>query len=299
MAKKLRNFALLPLLLVLFQTTNLISLESNFQILTLDEVSDYKVDRVVYQRIEKAANETMDNSVETLLIIKEKQMYLIRDGFDDPKQVKTNQLILEMQNRLIPDLWVNKIDDKPDYVRTTDRLIELSKNTEQEYVEKNFGEFYRSVRKKMIEKHVNIFKELMLNRKESNLYVTREPIPKRIYDKGETKYSITVVAKTIDGTVYRAEDADGDGITESFSVHSEDGFNWGHKSGPNILFIYKLNNGKEGDQRNTEIEGLIGKLAEWAYNGTPEEEEVIQKTFPKTDNISDMIEDLYRTVPTQ
>ncbi|MBN2401554.1 MAG: hypothetical protein JXN64_04070, partial [Spirochaetes bacterium] len=76
-----------------------------------------------------------------------------------------------------------------------------------------------------------------------------------------------------------AEDSDGDEITETFYVVYDDGFNWGFKSGPNILFIY--------NNRDEEIKQLMGKLCYEAYYGTPEEESLILKNFPKETDIID------------
>jgi hypothetical protein len=146
-----------------------------------------------------------------------------------------------MENRLIGDLWVNKIDNKPDYIRVTDRRVEVLKNISQEFVTNNFGEFYTSVRDRFLQKHVNIFKALMINRKESGLFVERTPLPKRAYDEGPTKFRTVVTGKTIDEKIYYAEDADGDNITETFSVTIPDGFNWGYKSGANIVSSIRTN----------------------------------------------------------
>ena len=54
----------------------------------------------------------------------------------------------------------------------------------------------------------------------------------------EVKYDNPGIGQDPDGgTVYYAEDADGDGITETFTVESRDGFQWGFKSGPNVVCI--------------------------------------------------------------
>lgn len=269
----------------------------SYKIIELKNVSRYTEDRIAFQRIENKDSHTKgDNSLECLLIIKNKQMYLIKDGYDNAKQVETNRIILETENRLIPDLWVNKIQDKPDFIKITDRRIETLKKIDEAFVDKNFGKFYRSTRNKLIKKHAEIFRKLMINRKESGLYVLRKPIPKKLKDNGPTKYSITVVGKMSGGTIYRAEDADGDGITETFTVKLADGFNWGYKSGPNILFIYKNNQSGVKESNNTEIEKIIGKLAHDAYYGTPIEEKIIEKTFPKEEDADKMIEELYQIV---
>jgi len=146
----------------------------SYKIIELKNVSRYTEDRIAFQRIENKDSHTKgDNSLECLLIIKNKQMYLIKDGYDNAKQVETNRIILETENRLIPDLWVNKIQDKPDFIKITDRRIETLKKIDEAFVDKNFGKFYRSTRNKLIKKHAEIFRKLMINRKESGLYVLR------------------------------------------------------------------------------------------------------------------------------
>jgi hypothetical protein len=92
------------------------------------------------------------------------------------------------------------------------------------------------------------------------------------------------VAKTIDDTKYYCEDADGDGVTETFTVTRPDGFDWGYQSGPNIIFIYK--------NSEKDIETLIGKLAYESLYGSVEEERDIIKSFPKQDEVVDFIQKL-------
>jgi hypothetical protein len=190
-------------------------------------------------------------------------------------------MILENENKLIGDLWLTKINSKPDYIRVTERRIELMKNFSEDFVAKNFGSFYTSVRNAFIQKHVSIFRQLMRDRRESGLVVERFPLPKPLYIGAPTdepqKFATTVVGKTIDEKLYYAEDADGDGVTETFYVDIPDGFNWGYKSGPNILFIF---NNKEED-----LKQLMGNLTRDAYFGTPEEEKNIIETFPKDSDI--------------
>jgi len=120
--------------------------------------------------------------------------------------------------------------------------------------------------------------------------VSRKEIPKRISDQGPSKYAISVTARTVDGgTVYYAEDADGDGITETFMVNTTDGFSWGYRSGANTIFI------KNNTQKD--IEKIIGKITNTAHHGSPEEQQIIKKTFPAPDKISTMINDIYRIDP--
>jgi hypothetical protein len=275
-------------LAAVFQFTEVNSKDIPFQLIEIEQLSRYNEDRLAYQHTEADLGPIIDNSLSSLLIIKDSKIYLIKDGYDDGYIVQEQRQLLEMENRLIGDLWVNKIDNKPDYIRVTDRRVEVLKNISQEFVTNNFGEFYTSVRDRFLQKHVNIFKALMINRKESGLFVERTPLPKRAYDEGPTKFRTVVTGKTIDEKIYYAEDADGDNITETFSVTIPDGFNWGYKSGANIVFIYK--------NKQENIKNIIGKLATEAYSGTPEEENIIKNEFPQKDDINDMIDDLYRSV---
>jgi len=282
-----KSLILFIALTVIFQFTQAESSDLPFKIINIQKLSRYNEDRIAYQHIEKHVSQSIDNSITCLLIVKDKKIYLFKDGFDSAQDVENQRIILEMENRLIPDLWKNKIDEKPDYVRLTDRRVELMKNANQEFVTNNFGKFYTSVRDKFIKKHVIIFKGLMINRKDSGLYVIRKPLPKKVYDTGPTKYFTSVTAKTIDEKIYYAEDADGDNITETFTVTIPDGFDWGFKSGANIIFIY---NNKVENMKN-----IIGKLSYEAYFGTPEEEEIIKKQFPNNVEIENLIDDIYRS----
>jgi len=283
-----RSLALLCTLIIILQFTEAHSGDIPFRIMEIENLSRYNEDRVAYQHVEKDISMAIDNSITCLLIVKDSKIYLFRDGYDSPEDVETQRLILEMENRLIPDLWKNKIDSKPDYVRITDRRVEMMKNVTQEFVTNNFGEFYTSVRSNFLQKHVNIFKAMMINRRESGLYVERHPLPKKVYDDGPTKYFTSVTAKTMDEKIYYAEDGDGDNITETFTVHIPDGFNWGFKSGPNIIFIYS--------NKQEDVKNIIGKLAYEAYYGSPEEGELIKKEFPDQNQVNEMIDDIYKTV---
>lgn len=279
------------LLFTLLTATAVIAIDFNFKPIIIENVSRYYENRIAYQHVQKEVAPNIDNSFSALLIIKEKKIYLIQDGYDDPSIVATNKLRLEMETKLVGDLWVNKINGKPDFVRITDRKIELLKNFNEDFVSKNFGTFFLSVRNAFIKKHVEVFKKLMVDRKESGLIVSRTPLPVPAYlnaPETPTKYKITVSGKTIDEKLYYAEDSDGDGITETFMVNSADGFNWGYKSGANIIFIY--------NNQDEEIKGLIGQMCNWAYYGTPEEEKEILQNFPKD---SDIINEFKLEVPAQ
>ncbi|HSV96887.1 MAG TPA: hypothetical protein VLM75_08140 [Spirochaetota bacterium] len=246
----------------------------------VETISRFTEDRIAYQQFQTAPNLGRDDSLASLLIIKDRKMYLLKDGFDDPRIVRAQQLIIEKQSAILGDVWVNKINDKPDYIRITERRIELMKNFGEEFVSKQFGPFYISVRNAFLNKHIATFRQLMNDRAESGLVVERIPLQAPIYigaPNEQTKYATYVIGKTIDERLYYAIDADGDGVTETFTVSIPDGFHWGYKSGPNIILI--LNNTDE------EIKGIIGKLAHEAYYGTPDEEKNIIQTFPKDSDI--------------
>ncbi len=306
MLRNLRKYLSVSLMFILIiQVTDALSKEIPYKVIEIKNISRYNEDRLVFQHIETEPIEykvdKTDNSIAALLIVKDKKMYLFKDGYDNPQTVETRRLILEMESRLIPDLWVNKIDGLPDFMRITDRRIELQKKIVDPTKEDSksgakslggkFDKFYKNIRDKLILKHLQIFKTLMINRKESGLYVVRKPLPKRVYDRGPTKYFISVSGKTIDGKLYYAEDADGDGITETFSVTIPDGFHWGYKSGPNILLIYH--------NKQEDLKKLIGHLTRDAYYGTAEEAKAIEKSFFGEEEINDMIDDIYRMSPEQ
>ncbi len=261
----------------------------NYKIIYLNNVSRYDEDRIAYQRFSEFLDTKRDNSLECLLVVRKKKMYLLKDGYDSIDKVKQRQSYYDMENKLFfpSSLFKNKMNGKPDFVKITNRRIELVTNSDEEFVAKNFGTFYKNIRDKFIKEHVKVFKKLMANRDESFLYVKSSPLPLLIYpgskvSKQVQKFKTIAKAKTNDETVYYCEDADGDGITETFTVERKDGFNWGFKSGPNVIFIYK-NNDKV-------IENLIGKLAHEAVHGTVTEEKDIIKSFPKEKDISDLID---------
>ncbi|HNR87859.1 MAG TPA: hypothetical protein PKM65_05925 [Spirochaetota bacterium] len=302
----------------------------NFIPLNLENISRYNEDRIAYQQIQFSVPENgfslVDNSFASLLIIRDRKMYLLYDGFDNAADVYQKKQIQETENKLISNdaLWVNKIDGKPDYIRITDRKIELmmkvdsaadgttkapagaaapkgekpASESEKNFVAKNFQTLYTNVRNEFIKRHVNIFRQLMIDRKESGLVVDRQPLPKRLFlghgTNEVTKYSTRVTAKTLDEKLYVAEDADGDGVCETFTVHLPDAFNWGNKSGPNIIFIYK--------NREKDIQEMIGALTNDAYYGTDEEAKTIKEemrdSFPKEDDVQKVKNWIDNLVPT-
>ena len=56
------------------------------------------------------AGENYDNSLAALMVIKDKKVYLIQDGYDNPEQVAHNKAVLDRGNQFVPDMWQNKID---------------------------------------------------------------------------------------------------------------------------------------------------------------------------------------------
>lgn len=250
----------------------------------------YNEDRVAFQHVDRFTDPYLDDSVECLLVTRAKRMYLFKDGYDDESVVRQDRLLLDMENKLYSDqeMWKNKMNGLPDYLIVTDRRIELMKNFDEKFVNDNFGNYYKTVRDAFLKRHVSIFRELMRNRKDSGLVVERKPIDKPLYlgapQNEPTKYAISASAKTIDEKVYYCEDADGDGVTETFTVHRPDGFAWGYKSGPNIILIVNT--------KKKELTDIMGKLAHESYYGTSEEEKTIIDTLPKEQEIIDMIQDL-------
>jgi hypothetical protein len=287
----------LAVLAIIFPASALLAKDPDFLFIELEKVSRYTEDRLAYIQVQKMVNPEKDDSRAALLIIRKSIMYLIQDGYDDHRDVLNlrNKLVIDNQDFRDEDLWVSKITGKPNYIRVTDRRVELMKNFDQEYVSKNFGAQYTKERDAFVGRHVTIFNQLMSNRKESGLTVVRDPLPGPAYlnaPKEETakiKYYMSVTAKSNDGRVYFAEDADGDGVAETFSVSIPDNFHWGYRSGPNVIFIYK--------NKEKAIADIIGKLTNNSYYGTPAEEKRIIETFPKDDQIIDELVNSIRDEP--
>ncbi len=272
------------------------SRDLTYKDITIDNVSRYNEDRIAYQQVEHVIDpeehQKQDTSLASLLIIKDRKMYLFKDGYDDPQIVEQNRIIREMENRLLQnELWVREVDGKPDYLRITDRRTEILKkiivSESNDNLVQRYADFYQKMRDSFIQKHVAIFKALMINRKDSDMEVIRKPIPKALNYNGPTKYFLCVTAKTKEGVVYYAEDGDGDGVTETFSVELPDGFQWGYKSGPNIIFILK--------NKQDNIKAMIGTLTKDANEGFPEEEKIINKQFDQLDkDIPVLMDDIIR-----
>jgi len=272
------------------------SKDLSYQELSIEDISKYNEDRMAYQQIEyiidPEVHQKQDTSIASLLIIREKKMYLFKDGFDDHHVVEQNKVIKEMENRLVMnELWTRNIDNKPDYLLITDRRTEVLKKVivaeKDDNLNETYTKFYTNMRDAFIQKHVSIFRGLMINRKDAEFRMNRIPIPKSLTYNGPTKYFTYATAKTKTGEVYYAEDADGDGTTETFTVELPDGFHWGFKSGPNIILILK--------NKQENIKKMIGSLTTEAYEGTPEEEKIINKQFDKLNkDIPILMDDLIK-----
>jgi len=284
------RYAAAVLLLIIFSSGILISKDKEYRTIDVDSITRYNEDRIAFQRIERLDQQTCDNSVEILLIIKDNKTYFIADGYDIVSDVYTKKLVMDAENKYIEhnDFWLNKINGKPDYIRTIYRRSDLLKNTNEEFVSSNFGQFYTSVKNQFIKTHVEKFRNLMKNRGEAKFSVTKRQISMTINpdDPNDIKqrFFTSATAKSGDEIIYYCEDADGDGITETFMASRDDGFDWGVGSGPNILLIY--------GNTDKEIETLIGKLVNESVNGTVEEERKTFQNFPKEEEIQRMIEEI-------
>jgi len=298
--KRYKSFITVILFLSFFSAaSDLFSKVKEFSILDPDKITRYNEDRIVYQRIEARKDYTVDdfienntitkdNSVECLFIIKDRKIHFIVDGYDPVEDVKKNKIIQDSVNKYVQDndFWLNKINGKPDYVRVIYRRSNLMINANEEFVTTNFGPFYKSVRDRFIKMHVDKFRQLLRNRGESRLTIEKRLLSYRVNPENSTdikqKFFISAKAKSNDGTVYYCEDADGDGIAETFTATRNDGFDWGINSGPNLLCI--LNN------TDKDLETFIGKLANEAVNGTVEEEKKMFQQFPTEKDVMDLMD---------
>jgi hypothetical protein len=274
---------------ILLSAIGLFSREFDFLPINALTVSTYDNDRVVFQRVEKSNDLLKDNSFEALLVIRDRKSYLMMDGYDSVYDAKTRKFRAEAQKLYGENegdlIWTNKINGKPDFIQIVDRRTQVMMNANEEFVSTNFGVFYKSIRDKFIKEHVDKFHQIMRNRKEADFYIERKPLRRVLYGdemtKNVDKFYTFVRAKAYDGTMYTCEDADGDGVTETFIVHARDAFDWGYKSGPNLIFIYK--------NTDKDIETLIGKLANEAAYGNVEDEKMMIETFPKEKAIDELI----------
>jgi len=283
------------LIIIFFISLPVTAKDLSYLEIDISKISRYNEDRITYQQVEYIVDpeqhQSQDTSVATLLIIRDRKMYLFKDGYDDHKIVEENRIIKEMENTLIQnELWVRSIDNKPDFLIITDRRREIMKRITTkptDNISDSYGNYYQKIRDTFINEHIKVFRSIIINRSDSDVEIIRRPNPKRLGYEGETKYYTSVTARSKEGVIYFAEDSDGDGITEAFSVDLPDGFNWGYKSGPNIIFIYK------NSQEN--IKAMIKDLAREALEGTSEEENIINKEFTTLESDTmKLINDLVR-----
>ncbi len=291
MLHKIAKLMLILVLIAFFQAPLLLAKEVGFKIIDIFNLNRYDEDRIAYQQYEKPYDQwhvdTIDNSIAVLMLIKEKKIYLFKDGYDDFEAIRLKILLYNTGNTMIPDLWENKISSSPNFVQVSDRKVILMRNISKEQVSANYKDFYVKIRDEFLKRHVAIFLSLIMNRAEAEVTVTRTELPKRLSDQSPAKYAISVSARTGDaGAVYHAEDSDGDGITDTFTVNMTDGFSWGYKCGANTIFI------KNNTQKD--IERIIGRITSIAFNGSPEEEQIIKKSLPPLDKINDLIKELYK-----
>lgn len=282
-------------------TSDLFSKVKEFSTLDPDKITRYSEDRIVYQRIETKKDITKDdfvenysitkdNSVENLLIIKERKVHFIIDGYDKISDVQRTKIIKDSVNKYVEDndFWVNKINGKPDFIRVIYRRQDLMMNANEEFVTTNFGPFYKSVRDRFIKMHVDKFRQLLRNRTESGVTSEKRLLSYKVNPENSSdikqKFFISAKAKSNDGTVYYCEDADGDGITETFSATRNDGFDWGIDSGPNLLSIM--------GNTDKDLETFIGKLANESVNGTVEEEKKMFQQFPTEKDVLNLMDQI-------
>lgn len=300
--KKYKSGVFVVLFILLFSSaSDLFSKVIEFQTIVPDKISRYSEDRIVYQRIEIKKDIIRDdfrenyplikdNSVESLLIIKDRKIHFIVDGYDSFDDVKTKKNLSDSDNVYVAnnDFWLNKINGKPDYIRIMDRRDNLMINSNEEFVTTNFGSFYKSVRDKFIKLHVDKFRQLLRNRSESKLTISKNVLSYKInpedYNDVKQKLFISAKAKANDGTIYYCEDADGDGITETFTATRDDGFDWGLESGPNLLVIM--------GNTDKDIETFIGKLVNEAVHGTVEQEKKMFEQFPSEKDVLNLMDQI-------
>ena len=288
--KIVKSAIILSVLTLLFAVQGLYSKNIPATMVDIKKLNRYDEDRILFQQFEtphiESVAETQDNSIAMLMIIKSKKIFMFKDGYDDPDMLRGRIIAYSSNNQTVPDLWENKISGSPNFIMITDRKVEIQKSQSKD-VAATYKDFYLKIRNDFLKKHVGILYSLIINRKDSDLLVTRKEVYRKMSEGNTPRFAITVTGRTTDGgIVYYAEDADGDGITETFTAHSTDGFNWGYGSGPNLICI------KNNTQKD--IEAIIGKIANIAYYGSPDEDQIIKKTFPTPEKISTMINDIYK-----
>ena len=279
MSKRKFNKNAIIFFVIIASAVTLNSKDFTYKELNFGSISRYSEDRIAYQHIEYIVDpevrQPQDPSVASLLIISDNKMYLFKDGYDDPKIAEQKYLEMSLAQRLtFNETWERDIVGKPNYLVIYDKRKEILRKVilpgSNETLNEKYTSFYLDTRNAFIQKHVNIFRRMMINRVDVGYKLNRVPIPRRLMDE-TTRYHTSVTAKTKEGVVYYAEDADGDDITETFSVEINDGFNWGFKSGPNMILILK--------NKQEDIKKIIGNLTKEAYEGMPEELELIDEQF--------------------
>ena len=299
---KFNRYAII-LFVIIVSVVTVNSRDFSYEEVNLKHISRFNENRIVYQQIEHIVDpevfQHQDPSVATLLIIKDQKVLLFKDGYDDPKVAEENYLAKSRSNRLsFNETWERDIDGKPDYLVVAERKREVLKNIilpgSNGELKKEYVDFYIKTREAFLQAHVDKFRQIVSSKTAEDLNlrgsvsesssdskgervmidavynIHRIAIPKKLSDDGPTKYKISVTAKTKEGAVYYAEDADGDGVTETFTLDINDGFAWGYKSGPNIIFIFK--------NKQEDIKNIIGNLCKEAYEGgSPEEIKLIDQ----------------------
>ena len=265
-----------------------------FTIIDPLKLSRFHEDRILYQHIEieprEFSHSPINNSIASLLVIKDNNLFFFQDGYMDPREMRNNYIGAKFGQTVMPDLWENKINGKPDLLQIMHRRVvtrRLQAGEDEGYaLSQEFVDQYTSIRNSFITRHVEIFRSLLRERHKSDIIVERTPLTLKYGDQRPARYITSVAAKTIDGRVYYAEDSNGDGVTDTFSVTSSDGFNWGFKSGPNIIFIY----------RNTQddIKEMIGRLAHEGYYGIDDDAAQILEELVSEEDITDLMDHIYR-----
>src|SRR5208337_136536 len=145
-------------LIILLQAPDLLSQEIGFKIIDIFNLNRYDEDRVAYQQYEKVHDQyhidAIDNSIAVLMLIKDKRIYLFKDGYDDFEAIRNKILLYNTGNQLIPDLWENKISGSPNFVLIADRKIELQRVVSKEQVSAMYKDFYLKLRDEFLKKHV-------------------------------------------------------------------------------------------------------------------------------------------------
>ena len=285
MIKKFSKLLIMVFTISIFGT--IIESSERFPYKRLDPmtVSSFRVDRVVYQQIEQNVTPYVDDSFAALLIIRDNKMFFFEDGYDDRDEEMVKYVAARASRSMIEDLWPNKISGKLNHALVTDRRVKVLQSFNSEAIERRFGQEYKEARDQLIKQHVQIFYAMLLRPTESEITFVRRKIPRVWADDEPIRYFASVALKTLNGRLYYAEDTNGDGVTDTFTVSGPENFNWGFKSGPNIICI--LNNTQE------DIKEMIGKLVADAFDGPDAFWERARKNIVPADQMADFVDDLY------